>query len=122
MEKLKVKLGIAAGTAVLAVGLTALPALASTPSSDNGSFFSKMQTLMSQTFTPQQRQQFMSAPAMQSLHNSPDMQQAMQDQDFGRMQSLMNSDPELKKEIGAQNVGQMNQMMGQLQGAYQSGK
>ncbi|KJR47333.1 hypothetical protein UF75_2325 [Desulfosporosinus sp. I2] len=38
------------------------------------------------------------------------------------MQSLMNSDQELKKEIGAQNVSKMNQMMGQLQGTSQSGR
>lgn len=55
---------------------------------------------------------------MHNLHNSPEMQQAMQDQDFDRMQSLMNLDQQPKKEIGAQNVGKMNQMMGQLQGCF----
>ncbi|MHB1404490.1 MAG: hypothetical protein ACYCV0_02740 [Desulfitobacteriaceae bacterium] len=55
---------------------------------------------------------------MQELHNSPDMQQAMQSQDFGRMQALMNSDRELKAEIGAENVAKMNQMMGQLNGQF----
>lgn len=122
MKKLRTKLGVAVGTAVIAVGLMALPALADTTSNSNGSWFAKMQTLMSQTFTPEQRQEFMSSPAMQNLHNSPEMQQAMQNQDFGRMQSLMNSDQELKKEIGAQNVGKMNQMIGQFQGRYQSGR
>ncbi|WP_088187873.1 hypothetical protein [Desulfosporosinus sp. FKA] len=122
MRKLTTKLGVTVGTAVLAVGLMALPVLADTTTNSDGSLFSKMQTLMNETFTPQQQQQFMSSPAMQDLHNSSDMQQAMQNQDFGRMQSLMNSDQELKKEIGAQNVGKMNQMMGQLQGMYQSGR
>ena len=122
MKKLRSKLGVAVGAAVIAVGLMALPVLADTTSDSNGTWFAKMQTLMSQTFTPEQHQQFMSSPAMQDLHNSPEMQQAMQEQDFGRMQSLMNSDQKLKKEIGAQNVGKMNQMMGQLQGMYQSGR
>lgn len=122
MKKFKSKIGIVVGTAVIAVGLMAIPALADTNSNSNGSWFAKMQTLMNQTFTPKQHQQFMSSPAMQQLHNSPEMQQAMQEQDFGRMQSLMNSDQELKKEIGAQNVGKMNQMMGQLRGTSQSGR
>lgn len=113
MKTLRSKLGMVVGTAVLAVGLMALPALADTSSNPIGSWFANMQTLMSQTFTPEQHQEFMSSPAMQELHNSPEMQQAMQEQDFGRMQSLMNEDQELKKEIGAQNVGKMNQMMGQ---------
>ncbi len=122
MKKFKSKLRLAVGTAVIAVGLIAIPALADTASNSDGSWFSKMQTLMSQTFTTEQQQQFMSSPAMQGLHNSPAMQEAMQEQDFGRMQSLMNSNQELKKEIGAQNVGKMNQMMGQLQGMYNSSR
>jgi len=58
----------------------------------------------------------MNSSAMQSLRNSP----AMQSGDFGRMQSLMNSDQELKAQIGAQNAAKMNQMMGQLQGGKMS--
>lgn len=122
MKNVKTKLGVAVGTAVIAVGLIALPALANTTSNSNGSWIARMQSLMSQTFTPGQQQQFMSSPAMQQLHNSSAMQQAMQEHNYGQMQSLMNSDQELKKEIGAQNVGKMNQMMGQLQGMYQSSK
>lgn len=118
------KLGIAAGigTAVIAVGAMTLPAFAATTPGSNESWFARMQSLMSQTFTPQQHQQFMSSSAMLALHNSPEMQQAMQQHDFGKMESLMNSDQQLKKEIGAQNVAKMNQMMGQLQGMYQSSK
>lgn len=118
------KLGIAAGigTAVIAIGALTLPAFAATTPNSDGSWLAKMQSVMSQTFTPQQRQQFMSSSAMQELHNSPEMQQAMQQQDFGKMESLMNSDQRLKQEFGAQNVAKMNQMMGQLQGMVQSGK
>ena len=103
---------------VVVLGLIALPALA-----DNGTgtgWAAQMRTLMNQTFTPAQQQQFMNSSAMQSLHNSPEMQEAMQSGDFGSMQSLMNSDQEVKSQIGAQNVAKMNQMMGQLQGSNMS--
>ncbi|MCF8565927.1 hypothetical protein LLE49_14470 [Alicyclobacillus tolerans] len=118
------KLGIAAGigTAVIAVGAMTLPAFAATTPNSNESWLAKMQSFMSQTFTPQQRQQFMSSSAMQELHNSSAMQRDMQQHDFGKMESLMNSDQQLKQQIGAENVAKMNQMMGQLQGLYQSGK
>ncbi|CAA7601582.1 Hypothetical protein DEACI_2249 [Acididesulfobacillus acetoxydans] len=119
MKNFKTKLGVVVGTAVIGMGVIALPAMANT--SSNGSWFTRMHTLMNQTFTPAQQEQFMSSPAMQQLHDSSAMQQAMQDQNYGEMQSLMNSDQTLKKEIGAQNVGKMNQMMGQLQGNNQSG-
>ncbi|QQE78423.1 hypothetical protein [Alicyclobacillus sp. SO9] len=119
------KLGIAtgAGIGVIAlVGAMTLPAFANTTMNSSGSWGAEMRSFMSQTFSPQQQQQFMSSSAMQELRNSPDMQQAMKEQDFGRMESLMNSDQALKKDIGANNVAKMNQLMGQLKGMYQSGK
>ena len=108
------KIAAVLGTTVVALSLMALPALA-----DNGTgsgWFTQMRTSMNQIFTPAQQQQFMNSSAMQALHNSPDMQQAMQSGEFGRMQSLMNSDQELKAQIGPENVAKMNQMMGQFQG------
>lgn len=118
MKKLNKKAIAILGTAIVALGVMAIPALAS--SGGSGNWFSQMHTLMNQTFTPAQQQQFMNSSAMQDLHNSQAMQDAMQNQDFGKMQSLMNSDQALKQQIGPDNVGKMNQMMGQLQGQYQS--
>lgn len=118
------KLGIAtgAGIGVIALGAMALPAFANTSMNASGSWGAEMRSFMSQTFSSQQQQQFMSSAAMQELRNSPDMQKAMKDQNLGRMESLMNSDQALKKDIGANNVAKMNQLMGQLKGMYQSGK
>ena len=123
MEKKLVKLSITAGigTAVLAVSALAFPAFAATVHNSNESWVTKMQSLMSQTFSTQQSQQWMNSPVMQQLHNSSAMQQAMQQHDFGKMEALMNSDQQLKQQIGAQNIAAMNQMMEQLQAQYQSG-
>ena len=119
MKKPSKKLVAIIGATALALGLTVLPALADTTGSN---WFSQMQSLMYQTFTPAQQQQIMNSSAMQNLHNSSSMQQAMSNGDFGKMQSLMNSDQELKQQIGANNVAKMNQMMGQLQGMYSSAR
>ena len=85
-------------------------------------WFGQMRNMMNQTFTPEQQQQFMNSSAMQELHNSSEMQQAMEDGDFGKIQFLMNSDQELKAQIGPENVAKMSQMMGQLQGMMRSEK
>lgn len=122
MKKLNKKIVAIVGTSLLAVGLVAYPALADTSKGLGSGWFSQMQILMNQNFTSAEQQEFMSSQAMQELHNSPDMQQAMQSQDFGRMQALMNSDRELKAEIGAENVAKMNQMMGQLNGQFKSSR
>ena len=124
MKKRAVRWGITAGIGATAIAVTAMtfPVFAGTAMSTNSSWFIKMQSFMSQAFTPQQRQQFMESSAMQDLHNSPAMQQAMQQQNFGQMRAVMNSDQTLKDQIGAQNVARMNQMMGQLQGETPSGK
>ncbi|GAB6171890.1 hypothetical protein JCM15765_13680 [Paradesulfitobacterium aromaticivorans] len=122
MKKLNKKIVAIVGTSLLAVGLVAFPALADSSQDLGGGWFSQMQTLMNQNFSPAEQQEFMSSQAMQDLHSSPDMQQAMQSQDFGRMQSLMNSDRELKAQIGAENVAKMNQMMGQFNGKFNSSK
>lgn len=120
MKRFNKKIAAIVGTSLLAVGLVAFPALADSSQGLGGGWFSQMQTLMNQNFTPAQQQEFMSSQAMQDLHNSPQMQEAMQSQDFGRMQALMNSDRELKAEIGAENVAKMNQMMGQFNGQFNS--
>lgn len=114
MQKPSNKMLAIIGTTVVALGLMVLPALANTSGTNN--WFTQMRTLMNQTFTPAQQQQFMSSKAMQDLHNSSTMQQAMKDGNIAEMQSLMNSDQALKAQIGSENIDKMNQMMGQLQG------
>lgn len=116
MKKLTKKMGIIAGSAVLVVGLMALPALADTSQTQGNGWFGQMQSFMSQTFTPAQHQQIMNSSAMQNLHNSSDMQNAMQTGDVKKMQGLMNANPAVKAEIGQQNLDKMNQFMNSQQG------
>jgi hypothetical protein len=51
-----------------------------------------------------------SAEAMQSIHNSSVMQDAMNSGDLGKMKDAMNS-PEIKAQLGDDVVNSMNQMM-----------
>lgn len=111
MKNFKKKMVAIVGTAVVAVGLMALPAFAGTVQGQSNGWFGQMRALMNQTFTPAQQQQFMSSPAIQSLHNSPAMQQAMQNGDVSTMQGLMNSDPALKAQVGQENIDKMNGLM-----------
>lgn len=98
------------GTATLAIGLMALPALAGTSQQGSG-WMGQMQSFMQQTFTPGQHQMLMNSTAMQNLHNSAEMQKAMQTGDVKGMQDLMNSDPAVKAQIGQDNLDKMNQFM-----------
>lgn len=107
------KVGAIVGTAVIATGLLALPALADTKNNSNANLFGQMQSFMSQTFSPGQHQQVMNSPAMQNLHNSAPMQQAMQSGDVSKMQELMNSDPKIKAQLGQDTLNKMNQFMSQ---------
>lgn len=107
------KVGIIVGTAVLATGLLAIPALADTQNNSNSNWFGQMQSFMSQTFAPGQHQQIMNSPAMQNLHNSTQMQQAMQSGDVSKMQEIMNSDPQVKAQLGQETLDKMNQFMNQ---------
>lgn len=102
----------AASSAVLVLGLMALPALASgSPLNSASGWFPQMRNYMSRAFTPAQHQQLMNSSAMQSLHNSSAMRQAMQSGNIGKMQSLMNSDAALKAQIGQANINKMNGFM-----------
>ncbi|KLU67633.1 hypothetical protein DEAC_c00270 [Desulfosporosinus acididurans] len=104
------------GTATLAVGLLALPALAGTNQQQGSSWYSQMQNFMQQTFTPSQHQAIMNSPAMQNLHNSSAMQKAMETGDVQAMEGMMNSDPNVKAQIGQDNLDKMNQFMNQYGG------
>ena len=109
------------GTATLAVGLMALPAMADTTQGQGNGWTGQMQNFMQQTFTQGQHQALMNSSAMQSLHNSDAMQKAMQSGDVRAMQDLMNSDPNVKAQIGQDNLNKMNQFMSQYGGNMMNG-
>lgn len=111
MKKLNKKIMAVVGTATLAVGLMALPALAGTTQQQGNNWFSQMQAFMQNSFSPQQHQALMNSQAMQNLHNSTAMQKAMQEGDITAMQNLMNSDPAVKAQLGQDNLAKMNQFM-----------
>jgi len=106
------KITVILGTATLAIGLMALPALAGTTQQQGNGWMGQMQGFMQQTFAPGQHQTLMNSPAMQNLHNSEAMQKAMQAGDVKAMQGLMNSDPNVKAQMGQDNLDKMNQFMG----------
>ena len=116
MKKLGKMITAILGSATLAVGVLALPALAGTTSIQSSGLVGQTQGFMQQTFSPGQHQTFMNSTAMQNLHNSAGMQKAMQTGDFKAMQDLMNSDPNVKAQIGQDNLDKMNQFMSQSRG------
>ncbi|HBW35716.1 hypothetical protein [Desulfosporosinus sp. BICA1-9] len=111
MKKLSKKITVILGTATLAVGLMALPALAGTDQQQGNKWFGQMQGFMQKTFSPEQHQTLMNSTAMQNLHNSAEMQNAMQTGDVKVMQELMNSNPEFKAQVGQDTLDKMNQFM-----------
>jgi hypothetical protein len=121
MKKLSKKITAIVGTAALAVGLMALPALAGTTQDQGSGWVSKMQNFMNQSFTSGQHQALMNSTSMQNLHNSSEMQKAMQTGDVKTMQDLMNSDPNVKAQMGQDNLDKMNQYMNQYGGNMMKG-
>ena len=104
------------GTATLALGLMALPALAGTEQQQANGWVGQMQGFMQKTFSPEQHQTLMNSTTMQNLHNSEGMQNAMQTGDVKAMQEFMNSDPNVKALMGQDNLDKMNQFMSQSGG------
>jgi len=90
MRKFSKKITAIVGTATLAVGLIALPALAGTTQQQGSGWMGQMQGFMQQTFSPGQHQSLMDSTAMQDL---------------------MNSDPNVKAQMGQENLDKMNQFM-----------
>ncbi|KGK85909.1 hypothetical protein DP73_17980 [Desulfosporosinus sp. HMP52] len=111
MRKFSKKITAVVGTAALAVGLVALPALAGTTQQQGNGWVTQMQGFMQQTFSPEQHQELMNSKEMQNLHNSQEMQNAMQSGDVKAMQYLMNSDPNVKAQMSQDNLDKMNQFM-----------
>lgn len=111
MKKFSKKITAIVGAATLALGLMALPALAGTTQQQGSGWIGQMQGFMQQTFSPGQHQTIINSTAMQNLRNSAGMQKAMQTGDVKAMQDLMNSDPNVKAQIGQDNLDKMNQFM-----------
>ncbi|MDR3543288.1 MAG: hypothetical protein P4L69_20355 [Desulfosporosinus sp.] len=107
MKKFSKKIMAIVGTATLAVGLMALPALAGTTQQQGNNWFSQMQAFMQNSFLPKQHQELMNSQAMQNLHNST----AMQESNITAMPNLMNSDPAVKAQLGKDNLAKMNPIM-----------
>lgn len=93
MKKWSKKITTIAGTVTLVVGLMALPALASTTQEQSSAWVNQMQNFMQQTFTSGQHQTLMNSAAMQDL---------------------MNSHPDVKAQMGQDNLDKMNQFMNQF--------
>lgn len=100
MKKFSMKIIAIVGTATLAVGLMALPAMAATTQGQGNGWTGQMQNFMQRTFTQGQHQALMNSSAMQDL---------------------MNSDPNVKAQIGQDNLNKMNQFMSQYGGNMMNG-
>ena len=111
MIKFSKRITAIVGAATLAVGFMALPVLAGTTQQQGNGIVGQMQGFMQQTFTPGQQQTLMNSTSMQNLRNSSGMQNAMKTGDVKAMQDLMNSDPNVKAQIGQDNLDKMNQFM-----------
>ncbi|SHH12406.1 hypothetical protein [Desulfosporosinus lacus] len=116
MWKFNKKITAILGTATLAIGLVALPAMAGTTEQPGNGWVGQMQGFMQQTFSPEQHQELMNSKDMQNLHNSQGMQDAMQTGDVKAMQEFMNSDPNVKALMGQDNLDKMNEFMTQSGG------
>lgn len=116
MKEISNKVIAIIGTATLAVGLIALPAVAQTTPQQGNEWFGQMQEYMQKTFSPEQHQNLMNSSEMQNLHNSRGMQDAMQTGDIEKMQELMNADLEVKAQLGKDNLDKMNEFMSNSSG------
>ena len=99
MKKFSKRVMAIVGTATLAVGLMALPALAGTTQKQGNGVG--------------QHQALMNSSAMQNLYNSAETQKAIQTGNVKTMQELMNSNAAVKAQIGQDNLDKMNQFMSQ---------
>jgi hypothetical protein len=94
-------------SAVLATALIAIPVLATTSNVEGDSFFSQMQSFM----TSEKHLEIMNTSAMQNLHNSEAMKEAMKNGDVAKMQEAMNLNSEVKAILGEETLNQMNTFM-----------
>lgn len=116
MKKSSKRLTAILGTATLAIGLMALPALAETNQQQGGTWFGTMHGYVQRTFSSEQHQTLMNSAEMQNLHNSQGMLGAMHTGDIEKMQELMNSNPAVKAHMGQENLDKMNEYMSSFGG------
>ena len=116
MRKFTNKVMAIVGTVTLAVGFMAFPVLAGTDQQQGNGWVGQMQGFMQNTFSPEQHQTLMNSTAIQNFHNSSEMQNAMQTRDVKQMQELMNSDTNVKAQMGQDNLYKMNQFMNNSEG------
>lgn len=95
-------------------------AIAGTTQQQGNGWFGQMQGFIQQTFSPEQHQELMNSNEMRNLHNSQGMQDAMQTGDVKAMQDLMNSDPNVKAQMGQENIDKMNKFMNNSEGNMMS--
>ena len=118
MKKLDKKIALVLGSALLVVGLIAVPAFAKNDPSDTAT-----NTTIPQNYSDMMNSNTqMNSPAMQNVYNSSAMQGAMNSGDFSQMQDAMNSS-EVKAQLGEDFVNQMNEVMANpsMQSMHQAG-
>ncbi|AGA68655.1 hypothetical protein Desdi_1140 [Desulfitobacterium dichloroeliminans LMG P-21439] len=119
MKKLNAKAGLILSSAALALGILAVPVFAGTNTETaNQANLAPMAAVTDNTQPVENTQpvdnttknNYMNVEAMQNMHESTVMQEAMNSGNVDKMKEAMNS-PEIKAQIGEDAVDAMNQMM-----------
>ncbi|MGI1658718.1 MAG: hypothetical protein ACRKFN_07070 [Desulfitobacterium sp.] len=113
MNKLNKKAGLILGSATLVIGIIAVPVLAGTTTEiANQANLAPVAVVSEniQSVEGSNVNNYMNIGAMQNMHDSEVMQDAMKSGDFEKMREAMNS-PEIKAQLGEEVVDAMNQMM-----------
>ncbi|BAE86311.1 hypothetical protein DSY4522 [Desulfitobacterium hafniense Y51] len=119
MKKLNTKTGLILSSAALALGILAVPVFADTNTeTTNQVNLAPMAAVTENTQTVENTQpvdnntknNYMNLDAMQNMHESTVMQEAMNSGNVDKMKEAMNS-PEIKAQLGEDAVNAMNQMM-----------
>ncbi|MGE4272313.1 MAG: hypothetical protein AB7E31_05510 [Desulfitobacterium sp.] len=113
MNKLNKKAGLILGSVALVIGIIAVPVLADTTAGKaNQANLAPAEAVREsiQSVEGSNVNNYMNIGAMQNIHNSEVMQDAMKSGDFEKMRDAMNS-PEIKTQLGEEVVDAMNQMM-----------
>lgn len=97
------------GAVILGLSIIALPALGDT-TPGKGSWFKQMNDLMNR-ITPEQHNALMKSDAMQEFHDSEQIQNTVKEGDFEEVKTLINSDDELKEQIGEDNLEALEEFM-----------
>lgn len=114
MNKINKKVAIILSSTALAFGIIAIPVLAASTNTEtvNQANFLPMaeDSEIIQSLEDVSENNYMNIDAMQNVHNSEVMQEAMRSGDLENMREAMNSS-EIKAQLGEEVVDAMNQMM-----------